>query len=64
MHSLKSSARTVGAIDISDLAKRLETAGKQGDLAEIKLDTPLLLAKYRKLKDSLEGVVEEADSHE
>ncbi len=64
VHSLKSSARTVGAIEVSDLAKRLETAGKQGDLAEIKLDTPLLLAKYRKLKDSLEGVVEEADSHE
>lgn len=56
VHSLKSSARTVGASSISDLAAKLETASKSGDLESIKSDTPLLLERYIALGELLQNV--------
>jgi putative two-component system response regulator len=53
VHSLKSSARTIGAIEVSDLAKNLENAGKNGEIDVIAKETPLLLEKYRDLKNHL-----------
>ena len=53
VHSLKSSARTIGAIEVSDLAKNLESAGKNGDIDIVAKQTPLLLKKYRSLKNYL-----------
>ena len=49
VHSLKSSARTVGATELSELARLLETAGKNGDIDYIQKETPVLLEKYREL---------------
>ena len=53
VHSLKSSARTIGATDISNLAKRLETAAKKGDMPFISEKAPELLSEYRALEQPL-----------
>ena len=58
VHSLKSSARTIGAVSLSELAKHLEAAGKRGDLETILRDTPKLLADYRKLETQLKLAME------
>ena len=64
VHSLKSTARAVGAIDVSDLAKSLEEAGNRGDVDTVLRDTPLLLAAYRGLREPLERVFRERDGAE
>lgn len=53
VHSLKSSARTIGAVEVSDLAKNLENAGKNGEIDIITRKTPMLLEMYRELKKLL-----------
>ena len=53
LHSLKSSARTIGAADLSTLAADLESAGKRGDLQELERGVPELLSAYRDLGDTL-----------
>lgn len=58
VHSLKSSARTVGAVELSDLAKKLEAAGKHDDIAYIRDGTELLLNKYRELEAPLKKIAE------
>lgn len=50
VHSLKSSARTIGAAALSDLARMLETAGKENDIEKIRRDTPRLLSDYRDIE--------------
>ncbi len=55
VHSLKSSARTVGATEVSELAKKLEAAGKSGDVDLIKQETHVLLEKYRELEAPLKN---------
>ncbi len=57
VHSLKSSARTVGATLLSDHARKLETAGKTGDHNLIREDTPKLILEYRALGEALEAVL-------
>ena len=57
VHSLKSSARTVGAREISDIARTLETAGKNKDLDRIQKDTPRLLEMYKSLEASLTDIL-------
>ena len=57
VHSLKSSARTVGATDLSDLARKLETAGKNGERALLDEQTPQLLAAYRALEEPLKKLI-------
>ena len=47
VHALKSSARVVGAQELSDRAKRLEDAGNSGYIDEIKENTTELLKLYR-----------------
>ncbi len=56
VHSLKSSARTVGATEISDLARKLEIAGKNKDVSLIRQETPKLLSLYTELGDALENL--------
>ena len=55
VHSLKSTSRTVGAAAVSELAKALEQAGNDRDVAAIQRDTPRLLELYRSLKAPLEA---------
>ena len=54
VHALKSSARIIGAQELSDLARTLEEAGKAGDLAPIRERTAELLEDYRRLNGQLD----------
>ena len=66
VHALKSSARLVGATELSELAKELEAAGNaaQGGDADAVLDiaqkTPQLLAEYRAYSAKLAPLCEHA----
>ena len=53
VHALKSSARMIGATEISALAKQLEDAGKSGDMDFIHDNTDRLLTMYRELDEKL-----------
>ena len=53
VHALKSSARVIGAAELSDRAARLEDAGNRLYVEEIAEDTPLLLALYRASGEAL-----------
>lgn len=56
VHALKSSARLVGALDLSERAKYLESCGDKNDLHEIETKTPALLSQYRGYKEVLAKV--------
>ena len=51
VHALKSAARTIGALELSERAKALEDAGKAEDAALIDDKTPELLTLYRSYID-------------
>ncbi|MBR5909924.1 MAG: Hpt domain-containing protein, partial [Schwartzia sp.] len=53
VHALKSSARLVGALELSERAKRLEAAGDRLDTEEIEKDTPGLIDLYRSCAEAL-----------
>ncbi len=56
VHALKSSARIIGAADLSDKAKQLEAAGKSGDLDYIHTNTAQLLEDYIELDSRLKAL--------
>jgi HPt (histidine-containing phosphotransfer) domain-containing protein len=56
VHALKSTSRSIGALDLSEHAKALEQAGDAGDAETIRADTPALLAEYRSLAEPLESL--------
>ena len=58
VHALKSSARVIGANELSDRAKRLEDAGNNGYIEEIKKDTDGLLELYISFADKLSPLLE------
>lgn len=49
VHSLKSTSRTIGAMELSDMAKELEEYGKNRAWEEIAAKTPGILSAYRRL---------------
>ena len=53
VHALKSSARIIGAVDLSVKAEYLERCGNEGNLEEIKKRTDELLNDYTSLKSVL-----------
>lgn len=53
VHALKSAAKLVGAMELSELAAKLEQAGKDKNLSEIEAGTRQLLQMYRKFKQLL-----------
>ena len=57
VHSLKSTSKAIGAMEISELALNLEKAGREGDEALIKERTPALLERYRELGRWLRSVI-------
>ncbi|MBE6910817.1 MAG: transporter substrate-binding domain-containing protein [Ruminococcaceae bacterium] len=61
VHSLKSTARAVGALEVSDRAKALEEAGNQGDAGALRRDTPRLLEAYRGMQEPLEALFRELE---
>lgn len=64
VHSLKNSARIIGAIELSQYFQQLEYWAKSGNVKKIEEETPLLLVRYRGMKSVLEpyGVKETAGS--
>jgi len=64
VHALKSSARIIGAGELSELARKLEDAGKAGDIETITENTDSLLAKYRDYREKLKGLSEKDSNKE
>ncbi|MCR5560097.1 MAG: response regulator [Schwartzia sp.] len=64
VHALKSTARIIGAEELSERAMRLEDAGNAGYIEEIERDTEALLALYDSFREKLEplGRKEEDES--
>jgi len=53
VHGMKSSMRSIGAMEISELAKQLEFAGKEGRIDYIKANHAEMMDKYRRLFSAL-----------
>ena len=58
VHALKSSARVIGANELSEKARRLEDAGNSGYINEIQQDTEPLLKLYRSYIEKLSPLIE------
>ena len=64
VHALKSAARLVGALDLSEKAKYLEACGDKNDVHEIETKTPALLSQYRGYKPVLAEVFGKNDEQD
>ena len=62
VHALKSSARIIGAKELSELARTLEDAGKAEDLAYIEANTDELLRQYRSYAEKLAGLQQDDEA--
>ena len=49
VHALKSSARIIGAMELSELAERLETAGKEKNIEFIRENVTMMLKMYQEV---------------
>ena len=58
VHALKSTARIIGATELSERAKRLEDAGNSNYIDEIRKDNPALLELYRSYIEKLSALIE------
>ena len=61
VHALKSSARIIGAAELSERARLLEAAGDAGNLKVIEEDTPALMSLFRSYTDSLAPLSEQGE---
>ncbi len=59
VHALKSSARIIGAVSLSEKAEKLEKAGGERDIAFINEKTKEVLAHYRSYLEILSPLVED-----
>ncbi|MCR4788288.1 MAG: response regulator [Lachnospiraceae bacterium] len=57
IHSLKSTSKIIGALDIAELAQKLENAGKASDIATLKNGVGSLLSRCRDLGRKLSGLL-------
>jgi signal transduction histidine kinase/DNA-binding response OmpR family regulator len=62
VHSLKSTSAAIGACELSEKAKALELAAKEGDDAALRSGIPQLLARYRSLKDILDNILDKYEN--
>ena len=58
VHALKSSARVIGANNLSDLAKNLEKAGNEKNIDEIKNKNSTLIKIYKSFAEKLSPLIE------
>ncbi len=61
VHALKSSARIIGAMELSNQAKKLEDAGKAGDIDYILNNNNKLLDAYKSFQDRFSGLFYKED---
>ena len=59
MHSLKSTSLTLGAQALSEEAKHMEAAGKNGDLETVRKENPALTAHFRAFLENLGAFLRE-----
>ena len=59
VHALKSSAKLLGAMQLSKLAEHLEMAGKEDNRSEVHAKTAELLEEYRMYKSRLQPYIKE-----
>ena len=64
VHALKSSSLIVGATALSELARELEQAGKDGDTKKIEAETERLLLSYRHYREVLAPMFADASEEE
>ncbi len=62
MHALKSTSRQIGAMDLGELAERLEKAGKAVDAEAVAAYHTVAMETYKKLLDSLSAYFEESSA--
>ena len=58
VHALKSNSKMIGALEVSALFEALELAGRRGDAAFLKENTPAALAAYGELAELLRPIGE------
>lgn len=58
VHGLKSSALAIGAVSLSEMAKKLEEAGREEDYKQIQQDTPILIARFSEIAENIKPFVE------
>ena len=61
VHALKSSARLIGAMELSQMAAHLEECGNNENEAEIREKTPQLLELFRSYNEKLSAINGDAD---
>lgn len=59
VHSLKSNSALVGILSVSEIAKLLEAAAREGEREKIRTLTPVLLEELKKIKANLEPFMEQ-----
>jgi len=64
VHSLKSSARIIGALELSEACAQLENAGNKEDTAFIDENTDKMMAMYLGFREKLSGLKKEEASDE
>ena len=64
VHALKSTARTIGAMDLSEKFFMLEKAGDKNDLDTIMSETEKVLSEYNALKEVLRPYADDGDDSE
>ena len=64
VHALKSSARLIGALKLSEEAKYLEECGNREDIETITQRTGVLVSQYRGYRSRLEPLFTEEDTEE
>ncbi|MDE6595834.1 MAG: response regulator [Oscillospiraceae bacterium] len=58
VHGLKSSSLSIGAKELSEMARQLEAAGRREDYKQIMYDTPTLIARYTDIVEHIRPFVE------
>lgn len=58
VHGLKSSSLSIGAKELSEMARQLEMAGRREDYRQIMYETPTLIARYTDVVEHIRPFVE------
>ena len=62
VHALKSTSKTIGANDLSDISLRLEMAANESDASLIRAEHDSMLTQYKKVVEAIRKVEPEAQS--
>ncbi|MBR4777141.1 MAG: response regulator, partial [Lachnospiraceae bacterium] len=57
VHSLKSSSKMIGAVELSEMAAKQEQASKEGDTDTIRTGCAPMIKKYKEVADAIRSVI-------